>query len=136
MGRKICEVEEESKQRGGFRGRKEDEATLEDPVQEESDSKSESHVIKAFLTDGHSTKPLSCGKHLGPDGHVDAVFLLALFDSSFGYIHDVSLGDALCRSSCGAFCASTYQKKREKAGCSRNGALASTARQRPGYAPP
>ena len=34
----------------------------EDPVQEESDSKSESHVIEAFLTDGHNTKPLSCGK--------------------------------------------------------------------------
>ena len=49
---------------GGFCQRKEDEVTLEDPVQEESDSKSESHVIEAFLTDGHNTKPLSCGKHL------------------------------------------------------------------------
>ena len=58
----MCEVEEESKQGGRFRGRKEDEATLEDPVQEESDSKSESHVIEAFLTDGHNSKPLSCGK--------------------------------------------------------------------------
>ena len=95
----MCEVEEESKQGGRFRGRKEDEATLEDPVQEESDSKSESHVIEAFLTDGHNTKPLSCGKHLGPHGFVDAVFLQALFDSSFGNIHDVGLGDALCRCS-------------------------------------
>ena len=58
----MCEVEEESKQGGRFRRRKEDEATLEDPVQEESDSKSESHVIEAFLTDGHNSKPLSCGK--------------------------------------------------------------------------
>ena len=56
------------------------------------------------------------GKHLGPHGIVDAVFLLALFDSSFGYIHDAGLGDALCRSSCGAFCASTYQKKGRKRG--------------------
>ena len=56
------------------------------------------------------------GKHLGPHGFVDAVFLLALFDSSFGYIHDVGLGDALCRSSCGSFCASTYQKKGRKRG--------------------
>ena len=62
VGRNMCEVEEESKQGGRFRGRKEDEATLEDPVQEESDSKSESHVIEAFLTDGHNSKPLSCGK--------------------------------------------------------------------------
>ena len=87
---------------GGFCQRKEDEVTLEDPVQEENDAKSESHVIEAFLTDGHNTKPLSCGKHLGPHGFVDAVFLQVLFDSSFGNIHDVGLGDALCRSSCGA----------------------------------
>ena len=47
---------------GGFCQRKEDEVTLEDPVQEENDAKSESHVIKAFLTCGHSTKPLLRGK--------------------------------------------------------------------------
>ena len=44
------------------RERKEDEVTLEDPIQEESDAKSESHVIFAFQTCGHSTKPLLFGK--------------------------------------------------------------------------
>ena len=47
---------------GGFRGREADEVTLEDPVQEDGDSKSESRVIEGFLTGGHNTKPLSCGK--------------------------------------------------------------------------
>ena len=42
---------------GGFRGREADEVTLED-----GDSKSESRVIEGFLTGGHNTKPLSCGK--------------------------------------------------------------------------
>ena len=49
----------------------------------------------------HQTVPTETTLHLGSDGHVDAVFLQALFDSSFGNIHDVGLGDALCRSSCG-----------------------------------
>ena len=39
-----------------------DEVTLEDPVQEDGDSKSESRVIEGFLTGGHNTKPLSCAK--------------------------------------------------------------------------
>ena len=46
----------------GFRGREADEVTLEDPVQEDGDSKSESRVIEGFLTGGHNTKPLSCAK--------------------------------------------------------------------------
>ena len=46
----------------GFRGREADEVTLEDPVQEDGDSKSESRVIEGFLTGGHNTKPLSCVK--------------------------------------------------------------------------
>ena len=50
----------------------------------------------------HQTVPTETTLHLGPHGFVDAVFLLALFDSSFGYIHDVGPGDALRRSSCGA----------------------------------
>ena len=61
MGRKFCGVEE-SEQGGGFRGREADEVTLEDPVQVDGDSKSESRVIEGFLTGGHNTKPLSCGK--------------------------------------------------------------------------
>ena len=44
----------------------------------------------------HQIVPTETILHLGPHGHVDAVFLQALCDSSFRNIHDVGLGDALC----------------------------------------
>ena len=60
-GRIVASKKSQSRGRG-FRGREADEVTIADPVQEDSDSKSESHVIEAFLTVGHNTKPLSCVK--------------------------------------------------------------------------
>ena len=50
----------------------------------------------------HQKAPTETTLHLGSHGHVDAVLLQALGDSSFRNIHDADLGDASCRSSCGA----------------------------------
>ena len=69
----------------------------------------------------HKTVPTETTLHLGPHGFVDAVFLLSLFDSFFGYIHDVGLGVALCRSSCGA--SHHYDTHRFSSLCSHNRVL-------------
>ena len=47
----------------------------------------------------HQTVPTETTLHLGPHGHVDAVFLQALCDPFSSNMHDVGLGDALCGSS-------------------------------------
>ena len=54
---------------GGFRKREEHYVTIDDPVQQESDAKTESNVIGVFLASGHSTRQLSCGRDEDPDDY-------------------------------------------------------------------
>ena len=54
---------------GGFWKREEHDVILDDPVQQESDCITESHVTGVFLAIGHSTRQLSYGRDEDPNDH-------------------------------------------------------------------